>query len=108
MGLALTRDKANKLWTTYEGGNPPNPANQIMNTQQASAGWEWGGEITFGRTFCCNQWSLEATYWTTNDFTGSSLRSIPGGYVSSPLNTGLVYFGGLPPKTGSTAPSSTR
>ena len=32
-----------------------------MNTQDASAGWEGGSEITFGRYFCCNQWSLEAT-----------------------------------------------
>ena len=32
-----------------------------MNTNDIPQSWEAGGQITFGRTFCCNQWSLEAT-----------------------------------------------
>ena len=60
LGLVMTRDRPNKLWTSYQGGSFANQANQIMNTQQASVGWEGGGEITFGRYFCCNQWSIEA------------------------------------------------
>ena len=99
LALGLTRgDHANKVWTSYDGGTDtrqPNLANQIMNTQDVGTGWEWGGELTFGRTFCCNQWSLEATYWTTNEFTGSACATIPGGYVNTPLITHDVCFGGV-------------
>ena len=74
LGLAMTRDKPNKLWVSYENSNE---ANQIMNTQDANVGWEGGGEITFGRYFCCNQWSLEATYWTLAELAGSASVSLP-------------------------------
>ncbi len=97
LALAMTRDSANKLWTTYQNGNQ---SNQIMNTQDAGVGWEWGGEIRFGRTFCCDQYAIEATYWTLHEFQGSSCASEPVsptdpyGLVSSPLTTGLVTFNG--------------
>ena len=41
LALGLTRDKGNKLWTSYESGME---SCQIMNTQDASAGWGWGGQ----------------------------------------------------------------
>jgi hypothetical protein len=93
LGLAMTRDKPNKLWVSYQGSNE---AVQIMNTQDADVGWEGGGEVTFGRYFCCNQWSLEATFWTMAEFTGCasvSLPSDPAG-VSTPLNARFLIFDG--------------
>ena len=73
LALLMTRDSGNKLWTTYENGNQ---RNQIMNTQDASVGWEWGTEITFGRCFCCNQYAIEATYWTLHEFDGYACASV--------------------------------
>ena len=97
LALLMTRDRGNKLWTTYENGNA---SNQIMNTQDASVGWEWGAEITFGRSFCCNQYAVEATYWTLHEFQGFASASEPVspvdpfGLVSTPLETGLMLFHG--------------
>ena len=89
----MTRDRPNKLWTSYQGGSFANQANQIMNTQQASVGWEGGGEITFGRYFCCNQWSIEATFWSLADMTGYASASVEP-YVASPLTSSMVHFNG--------------
>jgi len=47
-GLGLGRNNANRFWTTYETNNNPD---QLMNTQQAHAGWGGGGEVTLGRWF---------------------------------------------------------
>ena len=64
-------------------------------------GWEWGTEITFGRSFCCNQYAIEATYWTLHEFQGYACASEPPspvdpfGLVSTPLETGLMLFHGL-------------
>ena len=101
LALMMTRDHGNKLWTSYQSGVE---ANQIMNTQDAAVGWEWGTEITFGRSFCCNQYSIEATYWTLHEFDGYACASIPGGNVDTPLNTSLMYFHGETAQDGSTAP----
>ena len=38
--LAMTRNRANPYWTTYQTNNKPN---QLMNTQNAGAGWAGGG-----------------------------------------------------------------
>ncbi len=51
--LAMTRNRANPYWTTYQTNNNPN---QLMNTQNAGAGWAGGGQVTVGYGFgsCCN------------------------------------------------------
>lgn len=91
--LAMGRNAPNRLWTTYESGNDPH---QIDGTNRFE--WRWGGEVRFGRRFCCcgsSTWALEATYWTLEPL--SSLTSIthPNG-VSTTLTVGNVFFGGYP------------
>ena len=48
-----------------------------MNTQEAGTNWEWGGEIRFGRYFCCKEYAIEATYWGIHDMTGMPARPFP-------------------------------
>ena len=45
--LAMTRDDANKTWTTFETGNN---ANQLVFFPDAD--WGGGGEVTLGYTWC--------------------------------------------------------
>ena len=93
LGLAMTRDRANKLWLSSDANTP---ALQLMNTQDASAGWAGGTEITFGRYFCCNQWSVEASYWTLAEMSGSSsVSAAPGDGIGTPLYGSLLYFNGV-------------
>jgi hypothetical protein len=96
-GLVLTRGDANRLWTSYETGNDPN---QLMNTQDARTGWNFGGEIRFGRRFCacgcdpCNTsgyWALEADYWTTENQLGNASVTNPN-TVSTPLRVSDIQF----------------
>jgi hypothetical protein len=79
-GLVMTRNNSNKLWTTSE----PYPYEyfQLMNSTQAQTNWKAGGEVRFGRRFCCDScdpcggnasagyWALEANYWTVDPFDG--------------------------------------
>ncbi|MEN6496238.1 MAG: hypothetical protein ABFD16_18300, partial [Thermoguttaceae bacterium] len=116
--LFMTRNKANRLWTTYETGNNPN---QIPTDTD----WDWkaGGEVRFGRWFgagcqavadcsdCystwggCNPctpcdtggaWAVEGVYWTLDSFGDMVSRSIGGGTVSTPLLVDEVFFGADP------------
>lgn len=48
--LAMTRNRANPYWTTFQTNNNPN---QLMNTQNAGAGWAGGGQVTLGYDFGC-------------------------------------------------------
>jgi len=89
--LFMTRDQPNRLWTTYETNNLPN---QLMNTE-IEMKWEAGGEIRFGRWFCCNTWALEVGYWTLNPFEGTSSMSVDGGTVSTPLDVADINFAGV-------------
>ena len=91
--LVLGRNQANKLWTTYETGNE---SNQMLNSQDIGLEWKWGGEVRFGRRFCCDQWALEATYWTVDNFEGSVQGVNPNGFVSTTLTVGWVNFDGDP------------
>jgi hypothetical protein len=97
--LALARNDANKLWTSYETGNNPN---QLMNTQDARTDWKFGGEIRFGRRFCasgcdpCNNnsagyWAVEADYWTTETLYGDASVTNPN-TVSTPLRVSDIQF----------------
>ena len=88
--LVMNRSDSRRLWTSYEDGNLPN---QIMNTQFPMA-WKWGGEVRFGRRFCCGctPYALEASYWTTENFTGFRSATVNGGYVSTTLNVDYITF----------------
>lgn len=112
-GLIMTRNKANKLWTTYETGNN---VNQIPT--QAEWDWRGGGEIRFGRWFGCGSGlcadsvdgmtcpgplactartvAIEGAYWTLDSFSDFVSRSISGGSVSTPLIVDEVLFDGIP------------
>jgi hypothetical protein len=95
--LIMSRDKSNRVWTTYESGDQPD---QLMHTWDMETKWSNGGEITFGRRFCCGQWALEGSYWTLAPMNGySSMTNVNG--VSTPLSVsdiefdhinGVVYF----------------
>jgi hypothetical protein len=90
----MSRDGANKLWTTYETDNEPN---QLTGPHDIHLQWKWGFEVRFGRRFCCDQWAIEATYWTLDAFTGYVSASLSGGRtVSTPLHVSEVGLNGYP------------
>jgi hypothetical protein len=87
--LYMARNEPNRLWTSYETGNNPNqlPTDAITD-------WKVGGEVSFGRYFCCGAFAVEATYWGLDTLTGYSSQSIAGGSVSTPLIVSDIEFGG--------------
>jgi hypothetical protein len=95
--LALSRSEGRRLWTAYDSGNQ---ANQLVNTQDIPLAWKWGGEISIGRRFCwCDtSWAVEATYWTTEAFTGDLCvtNPYPPNLVSTPLRVFELQFNGFP------------
>ena len=87
LGLVMGRDAPNRVWTSYSSADP---ANQLMHTD-FGLDWEAGGEITFGRRFCCDTWSIGATYWTLNAFSGFTSQ-LPAGGISTPFDfTDVIY-----------------
>ena len=96
-GLAMSRNEGRRLWTSYDSSNE---ANQLTNTQDIHLAWQGGGQISAGRRFCwCDStWALEATYWSTEAFTGcvSTTSPNPPCLVSTPLRVFEVQFNGLP------------
>jgi hypothetical protein len=87
-GLIMSRDDANRVWVTYESGVN---ANQLMHTQDIDLDWRGGGEVRFGRRFCCGTWALEAAYWTLDPFYGFASQTHPSG-VATPLDfTDVTY-----------------
>lgn len=118
-GLVMSRNNPNPFWTSYETNNN---ANQVLNTRDAHAGWNGGGEIRLGRWFgcgCANQCGdncgdsaccgpsgrqgIEVSYFTLGQLNGfASIRgdSLPGGSVSTPIDLndqfGPVTIGGNP------------
>ncbi len=93
--LIMGRSDARRFWTSNEP--PPDEVIQLSNSQ-VPLEWKWGGEIRFGRRFCCCcvPYAVEAVYWTTDPFTGSqtTVNPTPGGYVNTPLNLNELYFNG--------------
>ena len=55
------RNQANGIWTTYESADL---TNQMMKSNYELQ-WKGGGEVRFGRRFCCDTWALEFGYWTS-------------------------------------------
>ena len=90
--LILGRDKPNYLWTTYESGNEPNQLRHPWGME-----WTNGGEIQFGRRFCCDQWGLELSYWTIDPMHSFSSITHPGGLgtVSTTLRVSEIEFAGV-------------
>jgi len=90
--LIMGRSDSRRLWTSYATGSE---FNQLENTQFGMR-WRWGGEVRFGRRFCCNcvPFALEATYWGTESFTGYRSTTNPNSpyTVSTPLRIGEVWF----------------
>jgi hypothetical protein len=94
-GLALSRNEPNQVWVSNEPD--PNLDIQTMKTSDAESGWKFGGEIRFGRRFCCcgcdpcngvsaGYWAIEADYWTTDPFVGDSVfRNADGSSFGTPL-----------------------
>jgi hypothetical protein len=82
-GLIMTRNEANKYWTTY---NQASNADQVLNTANASAGWAGGAEFTFGRTFCCDN-KIDVTYWGVWQLKGSASVTDPASNLGTPLDT---------------------
>ncbi len=92
--LVMGRSNGRRLWTSYVDGSV---TDQLTNTQFGMQ-WKWGGEVRFGRRFCgcgCVPYALEATYWTTEAFSGHRYTTNPGGYVSTPLIVDPMTFGGV-------------
>ncbi|NLE37426.1 MAG: BBP7 family outer membrane beta-barrel protein [Pirellulaceae bacterium] len=94
--LVLGRDKANRVWTSYDSGDE---ADQLTNTNDIELDWGNGGEIRFGRRFCggCNPWAIEGVYWTTKPFDGFLSTTNPEDpfLVSTPLRVSEIEFDGV-------------
>ena len=87
--LGMGRDRANRLWTTYETGNEPN---QIPT--DADVSWAVGWEVRLGRSFSCGRYTLEGVYWGLDAVDGYSVAAMPGGTVSTPLDVSRIEFAG--------------
>lgn len=86
--LYMTRNSANRVWVSYQANED---ANQLMNTDDIGLAWRAGGEIVFGRTFCCGECGVEAKYWALDPFAGDATISNPHG-VSTPLIVDYLDF----------------
>ncbi len=86
--LVMGRDEPNRYWTSYETGNNPN---QLLHTNDIHLEWRGGGEIRFGRRFCCGTMAVEAAYWTLKPFTGHASITHASG-VSTPIDLRQVWF----------------
>jgi hypothetical protein len=121
--LAMTRNRANPYWTTYQTNNNPN---QLMNTQNAGSGWAAGGQVTAGYAFgsytgcggqcgnaiacgtadACGQCggclgpAIAFTYWGLGPMTGFSRTVDPTNNIntalSTPIDLGGVNINGNP------------
>jgi len=72
-GLILRRDRGNRNFTSFDEANQNN---QIMNSQQATPGTGYGGQITIGHCITCNS-AVEATYWGLANSNGYSTVLAP-------------------------------
>ncbi|HEV3138421.1 MAG TPA: BBP7 family outer membrane beta-barrel protein [Pirellulales bacterium] len=86
-GLVMTRNRANPFWTTFQTGVN---TNQLLNTQNAEAGWAGGGQVTVGRAWCCGT-GLAFTYWGLGDMTGTASIYDPTNNLSTPINLNTQF-----------------
>jgi hypothetical protein len=93
-GVVMTRDHANRFWTSFDVNNPEN---QILNTRQASADWRAGGEVSIGRRFGCNcQWGVVGTFWAIDRMEGFASVRDPNDAINTPIDLGFVNIGANP------------
>jgi len=85
-GLIMSRDEPNRLWTTYETNNNPN---QLPTDSRFE--WRGGGEVRFGRCFCCGSCAVEAAYWMLDPFTSMKSQTHPNS-VSTTLDFSDVVW----------------
>lgn len=98
--LVLGRDEPNRVWTSHQYSPDGRYDVMQLNHTDGRMPWRWGGEVRFGRYFCCGAWAVEATYWTVDAF--STYRQVFPVYYdeSEPLGLGTplqfqqVFFGG--------------
>jgi hypothetical protein len=100
LGLVMTRDQPNKLFTTAQ--------TNALENQWTDNHFDWvgGGEIRIGHRFCCDQWAIEASYWGLSDFNTSACPNIPGPY-STPFTMKWVDVLGTHNGDGAVANPST-
>jgi hypothetical protein len=86
----LGRSDGRRAWTSYADSDKTHE----LGSNQFGLEWKWGGEVSFGRRFCCADvpYAVEATYWTTEPFSGYQAISNPGGYVSTSLGLQSMLF----------------
>jgi hypothetical protein len=98
-GIIMTRDNSNKLWTSF---NVLNDAQQVLNTQQAGANWQGGGQIMFGRWFgCCNpcggciapRYGFQVVYWGLAPMHGFASIRNDGNILNTPIDLGWITLG---------------
>lgn len=96
-GLVMTRDRGSKLYTTSEVGNP---ANQILDTQQADVGWGGGWQVNLGRRLPCDDCGahrgLEFIYWQLETLVGTASARSEQDLLGTPLDLQSVTIGGNP------------
>jgi hypothetical protein len=89
----MGRDQPNRVWTTYATDHLED---QMTNTDDIGMAWANGGEIRFGRRFCCGCRSggLEAVYWGLEPVHGFLSTTNPADpyTVSTPLRFSEVEF----------------
>ena len=88
MGLVMGRNDPNRVWFTYQSNNN---ANELMNGQDARTSWQGGWEMTIRRTFACDNWRLEATYWGLARMEGNAAVTHPDFVSSTLIFTDVVY-----------------
>lgn len=88
MGLVMGRNDPNRVWFTYQSNNN---ANELMNSQDARASWQGGWEMTIRRTFACQTWRLEATYWGLARLDACAAATHPDLVSSTLMFTDVVY-----------------
>ncbi|HUY35966.1 MAG TPA: hypothetical protein VMV69_24720 [Pirellulales bacterium] len=98
-GIVMTRDNSNKLWTSF---NVLNPAEQVLNTQQASGNWQGGGQVMIGRWFGCRnpcggyvapRYGIQAVYWGLAPMQNSASITSAGNNLNTPINLGYITLG---------------
>ncbi|MGD0896604.1 MAG: BBP7 family outer membrane beta-barrel protein [Thermoguttaceae bacterium] len=88
LGLAMTRDRPNKLFTTAQ--------TNALENQWTDNHFDWtgGGEVRVGYRFgCCCQWAIEGSYWTLGEFHTDACPDMAGPY-STPFTMKWVYMQG--------------
>lgn len=86
-GLILTRDKPNRTWFSAESTNFDN---QVLNGQDVTGDWGGGGEVRFGRAFCCGH-AIEFTYWTIDPLRDEA--RVTGSFYNTPIDLRNVTIG---------------